>query len=159
MKKVVLLFAAIFMFLLSIAPSASAAGDRLIYDIMYNNSIPLVSSNNRFSLQYNVYGDLQLWDNRTRTMLWNTKTSDTRINHFKIDYWSGKLVLQDPQNTPYWTSDNKAWSTAWYGADNVPPNLRGNVLIVQNDGNLVLYNTETPSTGWYPVWASNTGGH
>lgn len=35
----------------------------------------------------------------------------------------------DPQKTPYWTSDNLAWAKEWYGADNVPANLRGNVLI------------------------------
>ncbi|WKL02052.1 hypothetical protein Q0F98_37930 [Paenibacillus amylolyticus] len=40
----------------------------------------------------------------------------------------------------------------------MPANLRGNVLIMQTDGNLVLYNNENPALGWYPVWASNTGG-
>lgn len=161
MKKIFLLCAAIFMFLIPLAPVTHAlSDDRLtVYQTLFTSSMPMVSANNRFSMQFNVYGDLQLWDNRNRKMIWNNNVSDTRIQKLKIDYYSGRLVISDNQGTPYWTSDNKAWATAWYGADNVPVNLRGNVLIMQNDGNLVLYNNENPSAGWYPVWASNTGGH
>ncbi|AEI41674.1 hypothetical protein KNP414_03116 [Paenibacillus mucilaginosus KNP414] len=40
----------------------------------------------------------------------------------------------------------------------MPTNLSGDLLIVQDDGNLVLYNTKDTARGWYPVWASNTYG-
>ncbi|MDN4602873.1 hypothetical protein P5G61_16665 [Paenibacillus sp. F6_3S_P_1C] len=161
MKKVFLSCLAILMFLIPFSPVTSAAsGDRLIYDTMYNVAGGgLVSNNNRFSFQFDNWGDAQIWDVKTRTMIWNSKTKDTRIHKLQINYFSGKLVISDPQNTPYWTSDNLAWAKAWYGADNVPANFRGNVLIMQTDGNLVLYNNENPALGWYPVWASNTGGH
>ncbi|MEK4365826.1 hypothetical protein MKX68_25630 [Paenibacillus sp. FSL M8-0212] len=160
MKKVFLSCLAMLIFLIPFSPVTSASGDRLIYDTMYNVAgRGLVSDNNRFSFQFDNWGDAQLWDVKTRTMLWNSKTKDMRIHKLQIRYFSGKLEISDPQNTPYWTSDNLAWAKAWYGADNVPANLRGNVLIMQNDGNLVLYNNENPAMGWYPVWASNTGGH
>ncbi|GGF91102.1 hypothetical protein GCM10010912_40210 [Paenibacillus albidus] len=159
MKKIILLIFAVFMLQLPIAPATFAAGERLTTsETMYNNAIPLVSNNITYSLQFSAAGDLQLWNNRTRTMLWNTKTSDLRISQLRIDQYSGKLKLMDAYNTPYWTSDNSAWANAWYGQGNVPVNLVGDLLIVQNDGNLVLYNTKNVGIGWYPVWASNTGG-
>jgi len=39
----------------------------------------------------------------------------------------------------------------------VPTGIIGDTLLVQNDGNVVLYDTR--SATWKPVWATNTFGH
>lgn len=159
MKKITLLFFAAFMLLLPVSPRTFAYGERLtVYESFIMNSNPLVSNNITYSLNFTTSGDIQLWNNRKRTMLWHTNTRDLRISQLRIDQYNGRLKLMDVNNTPYWTSDNDAWANAWYGPNNVPANLRGDLLIVQDDGNLVLYNTKDLNRGWYPVWASNTGG-
>lgn len=159
-KKVFLSSLTLLMFLISLSPTAFAvSGDRITYEILYTGAGGwLVSNDNRFVLQFDNYGDGFIWDVKGKKKIWNTNTRDTRISKLQIDYYSGKIVLSDSQNTPYWMSDNLGWAKAAYGESNVPANLRGNVLIMQTDGNLVLYNNENPYLGWYPVWASNTGG-
>ncbi|WP_440113645.1 hypothetical protein [Paenibacillus sp. QZ-Y1] len=159
MKKIILLLFAVFMIQLPIAPATFAAGERLtVRETFTANAIPLRSNNMTYSLEFMPSGDIQLWNNRTHTMIWHTNTRDLRISQLSIDHYNGRLKLMDWNNTPYWTSDNNAWANAWYGQGNVPVNLVGDLLIVQDDGNLVLYNTKNLSIGWYPVWASNTGG-
>ncbi|PQP84747.1 hypothetical protein C0Q44_09525 [Paenibacillus sp. PCH8] len=159
MKKTIILAVTLFMLLLSVAPSTFAAGDRLTTRETFNIAVsPLVSNNLAYALYFTPSGDIQLRNVRSHKILWNTKTKNLNIFQFRIDQYSGKLTLTDIKNTPYWTSDNKAWATAWYGQGNEPENLKGDLLLVQEDGNLVLYNTINLDRGWYPVWASNTTG-
>lgn len=60
MKKVFLSCLAMLIFLIPFSPVTSASGDRLIYDTMYNVAgRGLVSDNNRFSFQFDNWGDAQ----------------------------------------------------------------------------------------------------
>ncbi|ETT63273.1 hypothetical protein C173_23297 [Paenibacillus sp. FSL R7-277] len=157
MKKIFLLLFAVLMIQLPIASATFAFGERLtVRERFIGNASPLVSNNMKYILNFMPSGDIQLWNNHKRTMIWHTNTSDFRISQLAIDQYNGRLKLMDWNNTPFWTSDNNAWATAWYGQGNVPVNLVGDLLIVQDDGNLVLYNTKNVGLGWYPVWASNT---
>ncbi|MDQ0658313.1 hypothetical protein [Paenibacillus sp. W2I17] len=158
MKKTFLLSLAMFLLLLPFSSTTFAFQERLTVSDTMHTAGRLVSNNNTYIMGLNGFGVLELRNVRNKTLLWNTNVKDLRINMLIIDQYNGRLKLTDYSNTPYWTSDNQAWANAWYGPGNVPENLVGDLLIMQNDGNLVLYNTKNIAKGWYPVWATNTGG-
>ncbi|SFE82202.1 hypothetical protein SAMN04487969_107128 [Paenibacillus algorifonticola] len=60
-----------------------------------------------------------------------------------------------------WFANTASWIPTHHGSG-LPADTTGDTLVMQNDGNLVLYNT-TMTNSYYPnsyipVWASNTGG-
>ncbi|NRR01829.1 hypothetical protein HP570_06315 [Brevibacillus sp. RS1.1] len=154
MKKIALLLFAVFMIQLHFTSATFAFwNDRLKPNQEMTGS--LMSINGKYQLGFNVYNGLQL-KNRSNTVLWSVNTN--RAGHsLKLDFYSGKLVLLRGNGDPLWYSDNAAWSNIHYQGK-PPVNLRGDLMIMQDDGNLVLYNTTDLNQGWYPVWASNTGG-
>ncbi|MBY0088449.1 MULTISPECIES: hypothetical protein [Brevibacillus] len=159
MKKIILLLFTVFMLQLHFTSAALAFGsDRIKVGEQLCNGCLLQSSNNTYYIQI-WRGNLELWKRfpRPETLLWTKQTNDKWGNHYlKIDYYSGKLVLSRANGDPAWYSDNAAWSNIHYQGK-PPANLRGDILIMQDDGNLVLYNTTDLNQGWYPVWASDTG--
>ncbi|MEK3773880.1 hypothetical protein MHI48_05595 [Paenibacillus sp. FSL H7-0942] len=158
MKKTFLLSLAMFLLLLPFSSTTFAFQERLTVSENMTFTTRLLSDNSRYLFNFNVQGDVELRNVKKKTLIWSTNLKERRVVMLVIDQYNGRLKLTDYSNTPYWTSDNQAWANAWYGPGNVPENLVGDLLIMQNDGNLVLYNTKNIAKGWYPVWATNTGG-
>ena len=85
---------------------------------------------------------------------------------FRYDYvwspgWDKVLVPDTSKLVAVWAMNKEAWIPGHHG-NTLPVDTPGDTLIMQNDGNLVLYNTTLtnanyPNSG-IPVWASNTGG-
>lgn len=75
--------------------------------------------------------------------------------------WDKILVPDTSKFVSAWTPNTEAWIPAHHGSA-LPTSTTGDTLIMQNDGNLVLYNTTLTNpyypNSWIPVWASNTGG-
>ncbi|NRS47943.1 hypothetical protein [Brevibacillus sp. HB2.2] len=155
MKKIALLLFAVFMIQLHFTSATFAFwNDRLKPNQEMTGS--LTSINGKYQLGFTVRQALQIKKTRSNTVLWSVNTNG--VGHsLKLDFYSGKLVLLRGNGDPLWYSDNAAWSNIHYQGK-PPVNLRGDLMIMQDDGNLVLYNTTDLNQGWYPVWASNTGG-
>ncbi|WP_127531351.1 hypothetical protein [Paenibacillus kobensis] len=70
-------------------------------------------------------------------------------------------VTDTSTRLPIWSTDTASWIQAHHGSG-LPATTTGDTLVMQNDGNLVLYNTTLTNAyypnSWIPVWASNTGG-
>ncbi|PWV97898.1 D-mannose binding lectin [Paenibacillus cellulosilyticus] len=75
--------------------------------------------------------------------------------------WDYIWVTNYSTQQPLWLTDTASWIPTHHGSG-LPANTTGDTLVMQNDGNLVLYNTTLTNTyypnSWIPVWASNTGG-
>ncbi|AFC30189.1 hypothetical protein PM3016_3344 [Paenibacillus mucilaginosus 3016] len=175
MKKLTFLLLAVFMLQFSIV-SAAFAKDTLVPGEKLVEGTYLVSKNGVFSLHMQWDGNLVLYKNGS-TPLWSTDTDGVNYRYF--DPLAGRYFTAWPHHlhfasTPdgtvirlsdstervqFWNSNNRPWSNKHYSyIGNMPTNLSGDLLIVQDDGNLVLYNTKDTARGWYPVWASNTYG-
>ncbi|AFC28894.1 hypothetical protein [Paenibacillus mucilaginosus] len=168
MKKFTLILSAALMLQFSIV-SAAFAKNTLVNGETLRKGQTLQSNNGVYSLQFKTDGNLVLYKNNT-TMLWQSGTAGARkyLTTFQgfqfytypeiLELYNGSIqIIDDVTYYAFWKSDNKAFSTMWYGQGNVPTNLYGDRLVVQDDGNLVLYNTSASSSP-YPVWASHTGG-
>lgn len=159
MKKIALLLFAVFMLQLHFTSATFAiTSDRIKVGQELHEGGWLVSRNMEYKFQISLYGDLELWKRHPKpeNLLWTKKSINKWGNYYlKIDYYSGKLVWMNG-DTPNWYSDNAAWSNIHYQGK-PPANLKGDILIMQDDGNLVLYNTTDLNQGWYPVWATDTG--
>ncbi|MBG9945238.1 hypothetical protein ABE237_13560 [Brevibacillus formosus] len=153
MKKIALLLFAVFMIQLHFTSATFASGDRIRAGQALEHGAWLTSMNSKYQLSFSVYRVLRIEKTRSDTILWSVNTNG--VGHsLKLDFYSGKLVLLRANGDPLWYSDNAAWSSSRHPAGT---NLRGDLLIMQDDGNLVLYNTTDLNKGWYPVWASDTG--
>ncbi|KQO00662.1 hypothetical protein [Paenibacillus sp. Leaf72] len=84
----------------------------------------------------------------------------------KFEYYTGwgfdtVWVIDTSKRQSVWFADTASWISAHHGSG-LPANTTGDTLIMQSDGNLVLYNTTMTNShypnSWIPVWASNTGG-
>lgn len=156
MKKIALLLIAVFMIQLHFTSATFASGDRIRAGQALEHGAWLTSMNSKYQLSFSVYRVLRIEKTRSDTILWSVDTNRVG-NSLKLDFYSGKLVILRGNGDPLWYSDNAAWSNIHYQGK-PPANLRGDLMIMQDDGNLVLYNTTDLNQGWYPVWASNTGG-
>jgi|GEM_PF-473175 len=99
---------------------------------------PLFSCNGRFQLYLQDDGNMILYDGNTIT--W-TSRSEGHTPSVATVLADGSFVILDQ-------AGKILWSTGTAGA------AGGKALIVQNDGNLVLYNSPTAPNA--PVWSSNT---
>ncbi|WP_426445280.1 hypothetical protein ACP26L_18595 [Paenibacillus sp. S-38] len=175
MKKLSFLLLAVFMLQFSIV-SAAFAKDRIVVGEKLDIGTSLVSNNGVFSLHMQADGNLVLYKNRN-TPLWSTNTDGANYRYYDplagryFTAWPHHLhfaptpdgnvikVSDSTERVAFWNSDNRQWSNKHYSyIGNMPTNLSGDTLVVQDDGNLVLVNTKDPVRGWYPVWASNTYG-
>ncbi|MCZ8518396.1 MULTISPECIES: hypothetical protein [Paenibacillus] len=149
MKKLVFLFALVSMLFSFSTSSYAKHGENVLREgeFLWRNEY-LESSNGRYMLAFMITR-LELYDAVEHKTLWQADTSsayqgleispDGKVSSI----WAGQYL---------WQSNNQAWSNAHYQG-NPPANLAGDTLVVQDDGNLVLYNTKDPVKGWYPVWA------
>ncbi len=100
---------------------------------------PLVSCDGRFQALLQQDGNFVVYQGGTPLGTTNTAGSDA----------STATLLADGAFTLYSTKGKTTWQTQSAG-------LLGAVMLMQNDGNLVLYDSDTSSAN--PVWASNTFG-
>ncbi|WP_340015098.1 hypothetical protein [Paenibacillus sp. FSL K6-1318] len=84
----------------------------------------------------------------------------------KFEYYTGwgydrVWVIDTSTLQSIWTPNTISWIPGHHGSS-LPTNTTGDSLVMQSDGNLVLYNTTLTNdyypNSWIPVWASNTGG-
>ncbi|WP_339258079.1 hypothetical protein MKZ12_29700 [Paenibacillus sp. FSL R5-0713] len=75
--------------------------------------------------------------------------------------WDKVLVIDTSVQVAAWSPNTTSWIPGHHGGS-LPSNTTGDTLVMQSDGNLVLYNTTLTNdyypNSWIPVWASNTGG-
>ncbi|MCG7216881.1 hypothetical protein [Paenibacillus mucilaginosus] len=180
MKKFVLMLVAVFMLQISFT-AAAFAKDRLYPGETLTKGQSLVSNNGRFELRFQFDGNLVLYKDNTKA-IWASGTNgacfrnpgDPLFGDRCLDWptyvlftpsRAGTMGLVISNNTfnsyQFWATDNAGWinNSGHYSNKPKPENKNANILIVQDDGNVVLYNespylVELP----YPVWATNTGG-
>lgn len=95
----------------------------------------LVSADGRFRFELQRDGNLALWFGSS--LLWAANTYGTQATFLAMQA-NGNLVLYGPGGSLIWQSGTSG------------PGAR---LILQNDGNLVIY------SGSMPLWATGTSGH
>jgi hypothetical protein len=98
-----------------------------------NKNESLTSTNGKYALKMQADGNLVLY--KGTQVLWSSKTNHTDADHATMQA-DGNFVVYDAGNTPHWASGTN-------GKNNNP------YLILQDDGNLVIYYTA-------PSWASGT---
>jgi len=105
------------------------------------------SCDGRFHLVMQGDGNLVLYQDvpmqGSMTALWATNTWGTTGQLAELNF-SGQLVLYDASNTLLYQS--------------TPESHGGAYMVVQNDGNLVIYQPQPPY-GTPAVWSTGTGGH
>ena len=97
----------------------------------------MVSSNGRYQLVLHHDGNMTLVT-EAKEVLWSSNTTGLEAFRLCIDDVSRGLCLQDRDGKVLWTLPTKSYE------------IRGDRLIVQDDGNLVFYD------GTVPSWATNT---
>ncbi|WP_458118569.1 hypothetical protein [Paenibacillus sp. Z6-24] len=164
-SKLVLILLAVFMLQFNHVSAASAKSTLAQGETLAKGQM-LSSPSGRFNLVMQNDGNLVLYRDAGIPM-WDSNTDDDVYKYYDpflgrefqrypeaLTLMGGTLRVTDPsKNIVFWTADTKGWSNAHYQG-NVPAGLFGDSLVVQDDGNVVLY-----ATGKGPVWASNTGGH
>ncbi|MCZ8518397.1 MULTISPECIES: hypothetical protein [Paenibacillus] len=156
MKKISLLLFAALMLQLTLV-SAAFAKDTLFPGEKIRAGESLQSQNGRFTLVMQNDGNLVLYQDNS-SAIWSVKTDNSMFeaNTFGFDgqaYLEGDYPFYKGVN---WISSNYNWTER---SGRVPSgtNYYGDFLVVQGDGNVVIYNTDNPNDV-YPVWASDTGG-
>ncbi|XP_043913860.1 mannose-specific lectin-like [Protopterus annectens] len=131
-----------FLFCLLIAQGMCT--DRLLANGHLNKGQSLVSINGFYRAVFQNDGNFVIYDVNDKA-LWSTKTAG------QVD--ADKVILQFDNNLVMYTYGGKAlWSSQTakpYGSECV--------LVMQNDGNLVLYRTSCAMTPIDAIWASRTG--
>lgn len=164
LKKTALILMAIFMLQLADISAASAKSSLAVGESLTPGQM-LSSPSGRFNLVMQNDGNLVLYKDAGNP-IWDTNTDDAEYKW--RDPITGRVIYRSPQLltlTPnllrvtdqfkdytFWRADVQRWSNEHYQG-NVPAGLIGDTLVVQDDGNVVLY-----ATGKGPVWASNTNG-
>ncbi|WP_426451283.1 hypothetical protein ACP26L_04030 [Paenibacillus sp. S-38] len=152
MKKLVVSFAVLCMLFSFSTSSFAKHGENVLREgeFLWRNEY-LKSSNGRYLLMF-VVENVELYDTVERKTLWVGRTGSL---HQGLEISPDGKVSSRWGSLYIWQSDNQAYANIHYQG-NPPANLKGDQLIVQDDGNLVLYNTKDPNKGWYPVWATDT---
>ncbi|MFD1989999.1 hypothetical protein ACFSGI_08515 [Paenibacillus nicotianae] len=170
MKKVVrkttLIVLAVFMLQLCLVSAAFAKNSLSPGETLAKDQ-KLTSTNGRFNLVMQSDGNLVLYRDGGISM-WSTNTDGKRYRW--QDPISGYVITRMPQaltfnassirvtdqfrDYTFWSANPQAWSNNYYQGK-VPAGMVGEILVVQDDGNLVMYS----SGGKGPMWASDTGGH
>ncbi|QDS33754.1 hypothetical protein [Brevibacillus brevis] len=178
MKKFSLILFAVFMLQFSIVSAVSAKSTLKVGETLEKGQV-LTSDNGIYSLIMQNDGNLVLYKNfnNSTTSLWASGTAkfhadyiDPATGYYK-SYYPEYLGFAKTLNFPValglqergkgytiWRFAPEDWAPRHYGKSNVPADLTGDILVVQDDGNAVVYNTKHADKGWYPVWATNTYG-
>ncbi|PWK07026.1 hypothetical protein [Tumebacillus permanentifrigoris] len=164
------------------AATSAFAADTLHPGQTLSNNGMLVSADGRFAFDMQSDGNLVLYNSGNG--LWSSHTNGAWYNPnpfyspytydpnnwysaqytvwaqvLRLDY-NGHLYISDAGNTrSFWMADTNTWLNNAYPPPMIKPTgLVGDTLIMQSDGNCVLYDTVHSGGNWMPVWATNTGG-
>lgn len=92
---------------------------------------------------------------------WGTNPATGKYEYYWGPGWDTVLVTDTTKLVDAWFANTAAWIPGHHGSG-LSADTTGDTLIMQSDGNLVLYNTTLTNdyypNSWIPVWASNTGG-
>ncbi|WP_176560149.1 hypothetical protein [Brevibacillus dissolubilis] len=185
MKKFSLILLAISLFQISIVSAASAKSMLYAGETLEKGQV-LTSSNGIYSLIWQTDNNLVLYKNYngSTTSLWSSNTvgyyvetpkgGDGSYYGYDRHYpdYVGFGIMKSIYSSQTWPQAlglierstgmvvyrfaPENWTKANYASGSVPSDLTGDVLNVQDDGNVVVYNTKHGN--WYPVWATNTAG-
>jgi hypothetical protein len=120
----------------------ASCGDRMTANRELRKGMFLKSRDGRFKLILQGDGNLVLYG--PTGALWSTQQFDTAYAVVQAD---GNFVTYRADSTPNWSTGTrlKDWTTG--------TRIRSDRLVVQSDGNLVLYSPKRA------VWSSRTGAH
>jgi hypothetical protein len=120
----------------SLTPTIVYAADRLNPGelLRAETEQQITSANRQYRLIMQRDGNLVLYDDAKRQLLWESKTQGQKVDRV-IMQRDGNLVI-------YLSNGQPAWSSNTFGKP-------GSFLLVQNDGNMVIYQPQV-------VWSSNT---
>ncbi|MHB8907783.1 MAG: lectin [Syntrophales bacterium] len=118
----------------SLTPAIVCAADRLNPGELLKAEDQITSANGQYRLIMQRDGNLVLYDDARRQLLWETNTQGQRVDRV-IMQRDGNLVLYLHSGQPVWASNTAG--------------KPGSFLLVQNDGNMVIYQPQG-------IWASNT---
>ncbi len=119
---------------ISLAPAIVCAADRLNPGELLRTEQQITSANGQYRLIMQRDGNLVLYDDARRQLLWESNTQGQRVERV-IMQRDGNLVLYLRNGQPAWASNTSG--------------KPGSYLLIQNDGNMVIYQPQG-------VWASNT---
>ena len=133
LKATTLVFYATFV---SVTPAIVCAADRLNPGelLRAETEQQITSANQQYRLIMQRDGNLVLYDDAKRQLLWESKTQGQKVDRV-IMQRDGNLVL-------YLSNGQPAWSSNTFGKP-------GSFLLIQDDGNMVIYQPKA-------VWASKT---
>ncbi|WP_341277829.1 hypothetical protein [Paenibacillus sp. FSL H8-0537] len=139
--------------------------------VIYQNGSSLWSSRTNkigaFSFKFEPTGKLVMYQYGSKPINVYQYAYRFGFNHAtgKFEYHYGwgydtVWVIDTTKIQDAWFTDTASWISK-HGRG-LPTNTTGDTLIMQNDGNLVLYNSTLTNSNypssWIPVWASNTIG-
>jgi lysophospholipase L1-like esterase len=107
---------------------------------------PIFSCDGRFELYLQDDGNMILYQGNS--ILWTSESNGTTPAVATL-LSDGNFVIEDQKGKIFWQSGTAGLAGI--------AGLAGQAVVVQNDGNLVLYNS--PAATAAPVWASNTCCH
>lgn len=114
------------------------------------------SEDNRYALVFQADGNLVIYKFSTKTKyqpVWNSHTNGIAMKScvFQTD---GNLVLYDFTNKARWNALTETKKTDKFAEIFMPRGATG-WMVLQNDGNLVIYFSRYPSTR-VPFWSSGS---
>ncbi|PWK07022.1 hypothetical protein [Tumebacillus permanentifrigoris] len=168
MKKTIFTLLAVSVLSLSVS-SAAFASNTLTAGQSLAKGQGLYSNDGRFAFLMQTDENLVLYN--AGTSLWSSSTNGMKAYYYDsflgretirhpekvMLYTNGALKVTDlPGQSVFWQADTQSWIANNYRIPMIFPTY-GDKLIMQDDGNVVLYDTHSNSN-WMPVWATNTGG-
>ena len=119
------------------------------------------SEDNRYAMVFQSDGNLVVYKfaaKESYKAIWNSGTVGRAVKTCVFQH-DGNLVMYDYAGKAIWDSNTDAKNREGKGfgfkADRFFPAGGGNWMVMQSDGNLVVYGNSYPSTG-YPRWSSNS---
>ncbi|PWK08433.1 hypothetical protein [Tumebacillus permanentifrigoris] len=155
------------------AVSSAFAADYLTPGQTLSHDGMITSADGRFAFDMQWDGNLVLYNQGTS--LWGSGTRGDHVDIYdpfigityhryaevlRLDTIGRLRVTDTADQFTFWQADTNSWMNSHYQPPMIKPTgLVGDRLVVQSDGNCVLYDTTGNSGGsWLPVWATNTGG-
>lgn len=130
---------------------------------LYKNQ-RLVSQNGVYTLVHQGDGNVVLYKNNSTALWASSSTYGKDTNRLTLQY-DGNLIITTNNGNVIWSTNTQEGyrSDCWFWNVNCSRYFtKGKYLVMQNDGNLVLYGDYYHSTGTYgvltnyPLWKSDT---
>jgi hypothetical protein len=102
----------------------------------------LPSVNSRYSFKFQLDGDLVVYDNAAGKPLWSSNTKGSQANRLVMQN-DGHLVLITKDDSLVWSSNKTSTQGDYF-------------LLMQDDGNLVIYQGKLYNESAVPIWATQT---